>query len=401
MEYYPLNLLLIGLLSLLGLFAGQLASRLGFPRVVAYVLVGVLFSADFLGRFFPVNASEWVRPLTDVSLNIIAFIIGGSVTLPQLQRMGKSMLGIAFFESIGAMLMVFLSVLLFIPQIAGIPAISLALAFAAISSTTAPAGTIAVLHQYHCKGPFSSTLLGVVALDDAFGMIFFSVVMAFLVGGSLEQTLEVALIHIVGAILFGCISGFSLAKLTSLVQQKNLLLPLVFGSIFVVSSVAELNHLSALLATMSLGFFARLFLYSAGNKLFGSIDFLEETVFLAFFTLAGTHFHPAVFTEHLDLILVYFFARIMGKILGAAFGAKITKSSLLVTRWLGFALVPQAGVAIGLALTLSHQEQFAGIGLIVINVILATTLIYELLGPLSARFALKKAGEIEVRKISR
>lgn len=147
MELYPLNLLLIGLLSLLGLFAGQLAGRLGLPRVVAYVLVGVLFSTDFLGRFFPINSTDWVRPLTDISLNVIAFIIGGSITLPQLQRMGKSMLGIA------------------------------------------------VLHQYHGKGTFSSTLLGVEALDDAFGMIFFSIMMTFLVGGSLEQSLEMALIH--------------------------------------------------------------------------------------------------------------------------------------------------------------------------------------------------------------
>lgn len=199
----------------------------------------------------------------------------------------------------------------------------------------------------------------------------------------------------------GCFAGFCLAKLLVLVREKNLLLPLVFGCIFVISSVAELSHLSVLLATMSLGFFARLFLYSAGDKLFGSIDFLEETVFLAFFTLAGTHFHFSVFTEHLDLILWYFFARILGKILGAALGGKLTKSPLLVTRWLDFSLVPQAGVAIGLALTLSHQEQFSGIGLVVVNVILATTLIYELVGPLSARFALKKAGEIEIRKISR
>jgi len=393
--------LLIGLLLLIGLFAGQLISKWNLPRVVAYVLVGVLFSSDFLGQFFPSNSVEIVRPLTDISLNIIAFIIGGSVTLLQLQRMGKSMLGIAFFEAIGAMLLVFFAILLFIPQIAGVSAISLALAFAAISSTTAPAGTIAVLHQYHCKGPFSSTLLGVVALDDAFGMILFSIVMAFLVGGSLEYTLEMALLHIVGAIFLGCIGGYCLAKLAVLVQKKDMLLTLVISCIFVISSVAELAQLSTLLAIMSLGFFARLFLYSAGNKLFGSIDFLEESVFLAFFTLAGTHFHIAVFTEHLDLILVYFFARIAGKVLGAAIGGKITKSSLLVTRWLGFALVPQAGVAVGLALTMSYQEAFADIGLLLVNVVLATTLIYELVGPLSARFALKKAGEIEVRKISK
>ena len=147
-----------------------------------------------------------------------------------------------------------------------------------------------------------------------------------------------------------------------------------------------------------MGFSSRLFLYSAGDKLFGSIDFLEETVFLLFFTLAGTHFHSLVFVQHIDLILVYFFARIVGKIIGSAFGAKITKAPILVTRWLGFALIPQAGVAVGLALTLSHQAEYKEISLIIVNVILATTLIYELIGPLATRFALQKAGEISGSK---
>ena len=170
------------------------------------------------------------------------------------------------------------------------------------------------------------------------------------------------------------------------------------GYILVASSLAEMFNLSALLTSMTLGFSARHFLYSAGDKLFGSIDFLEETVFLLFFTLAGTHFHVNVFLQHIDLILVYFFARIIGKILGSACGAKITKSPILVTRWLGFALIPQAGVAVGLALTLSHHTEFNEISIIIMNVILATTLIYELIGPLAARFALQKSGEIKASK---
>jgi len=388
------NTLLLGLLLLSGLFAGQFANKIGLPRVAAYVFIGALFSPDLLGYFLHANSNDWAQPLTHIALGIIAFIIGGSITTAQLKRMGASMIGIALGESLGAVLVVFLGLLLLSPQLGSIPLLSVALVFAAISATTAPAGTIAVLHQYRAKGTFSTTLLGVVALDDALGIILFSVVMAFLSGESIEHQLEIALLGIAAVCTLGILAGWILAKLAAHVHKKTMLLPLTLGTILSVSSLAEIFHLSALLAAMTLGFSARHFLYSAGDKLFGSIDFLEETVFLLFFTLAGTHFHISVFLQHIDLIFMYFFARITGKILGAALGAKITKSPLLVTRWLGFALIPQAGVAIGLVLTLSHHAEFKDISIIIMNVILATTLIYELIGPLAARFALRKAGEI-------
>ena len=244
---------------------------------------------------------------------------------------------------------------------------------------------------------YYTTLLGVIALDDALGIIFFAVAIAFLSGGSIEHNVEIAVFEILLAIIAGIIAGFCLAKLAAYVRQKNMLLPLILGFIFFISGLAEMFHFSVLLSAMALGFSSRYFLFSAGDKLFGSIDFLEETVFLLFFTLAGTHFHSAVFLQHLDLILVYFFARILGKLIGSACGAKITKAPIEVTRWLGFALIPQAGVAVGLALTLSHQAEFKEISLLVINVILATTIVYEFIGPLAARFALQRAGEIPVK----
>ncbi|WP_428354568.1 cation:proton antiporter [Methyloprofundus sp.] len=399
MQIEQSNILLIGLLLLVGLFSGQVASKMGIPRVAAYVLTGTLFSPEFLGRFITVTSDDWSLPLTHSALAIIAFIIGGSITAAQLQRMGKSIIGIALGESMGAAIAVFCGLLLLAPSVGSIPLLSIALIFSAISTTTAPAGTIAVLHQYRAKGQLSTTLLGVVALDDALGIIFFAVVMAFLTGGSVEHNIEIALTEISLAIIAGIIAGFFLAKLAAYAHKTNMLLPLILGSIFVISGLAEMFHFSVLLSAMALGFASRFFLFSAGDKLFGSIDFLEETVFLLFFTLAGTHFHSAVFLQHIDLILVYFFARILGKLMGSAFGAKITKAPIEVTRWLGFALIPQAGVAVGLALTLSHQAEFKEISLLVINVILATTIVYEFIGPLTARFALQRAGEIPVVKL--
>ncbi len=392
------NILLLGLLLLSGLFAGQMANKLNIPRVVAYVLTGTLFSPELLGQFVQTSSEDWSQPLTHIALGIIAFIIGGSITAAQIKRMGKSIIGIALGESLGAMLTVFLGLMLLAPTLDGLPPLTIAMAFAAISATTAPAATIAVLHQYRAKGILSSTLLGVVALDDALGIIFFSIVITLLTSGSIEQNFEHAIYEIGTAILSGVVSGWVVAKLTTFVQQKVLLLPLALGFILLISGLAEMFQFSVLLSAMALGFSSRLFLYSAGDKLFGSIDFLEETVFLLFFTLAGTHFHISVFLHHIDLILVYFVCRIIGKVLGSAIGGKASQSPIQVTRWLGFALIPQAGVAVGLALTLSHQAEFKEISLVILNVILASTLIYELIGPLTTRFALKKAGEISHTK---
>lgn len=394
MDIEQSSILLTGLLLLLGLLAGQLANRVGIPRVVAYVATGTLFSPEQLGHFFHSEINQWMEPLTHISLGIIAFVIGGSISWTQLKRIGRSILGIALGESIGAVLIVLLALLLFSPQLDGIPAHIVAMGFAAMAATTAPAATIAVLHQYRAKGIFSTTLLGVVALDDALGIIFFSVALALFSDGSIGINIEIALLEIILALFVGLIAGFVVAKLSNHIRPKALLLPLTLGSILLITGLSEAIHLSPLLASMAMGFSSRLFLYSAGDKLFGSIDFLEETVFLLFFTLAGTHFNIHVFLFHLDLIFVYFFARIVGKMLGSAIGAKLTRSPIQITRWIGLALIPQAGIAVGLALTLSHQPQFKEIGLIIVNVILATTLLYELIGPLATRFALKQAGEI-------
>lgn len=400
MDIQQSNILILGLLLLSGLFSGQIASKIGMPRVVAYVLTGVLFSNEFLGRFFNTVSENWSNPITQTALAIIAFIIGGSITAAQLKRMGKSIIAIALGESLGAAIAVFLGLLLLAPVLDGIPLLSIALIFAAISTTTAPAGTIAVLHQYQAKGVMSKTLLGVVALDDALGIVLFAVAMALVSGGSIGHNIETALLDIFLAILMGGLFGLFLARFAVYIVQKVMLLPLTLGSILIVSGLAELFDFSILLSAMALGFSSRLFLFSAGDKLFGSIDFLEETVFLLFFTVAGTHFHSAVFLQHIDIIVVYFIARIVGKLIGSAFGGKISHSPISVVRWLGFALVPQAGVAVGLALTLTHYDEFKDISHVVVNVIIATTLIYEFIGPLVARFALQQAGELSIPKLN-
>ena len=388
----------LGLLLLTGLVFGYIASRYNLPRVAAYVIAGMIFSPDFLGRLEWIDIGSWAVPLTTTALGIIAYMIGGSITLKQLQLSGRVLFCSAIGESLGAVLCVFAIFWLILPDTYALSAVQLALAFAAIAATTAPAGTIAILHQYRARGPVSNTLLGVVALDDAIGIILFSLMMVVEIGGSLTLSLGTAVLEILGALALSTMVGRILTQFGKRFRQSELLLPVVLGHIFLVLGLAEILNLSPLLATMALGFSSRYFSGAAGGHMFRQVEYFEELVFLIFFTLAGAHFELAVFSGNLGLVLVYFFARIIGKIGGAALGATAAGASQPIVRWLGLCLVPQAGVAVGLALTLSHEPAFKEINTLIVNVILATTLMNEVLGPIAAKYALGKAKELGIKR---
>lgn len=386
----------LGLLLLTGLIFGYMASRYNLPRVAAYVIAGMIFSPDLLGRFEWVDIGSWAVPLTTTALGIIAYMIGGSITIKQLRLSGRVLFCSAIGESLGAVICVFAAFWLVLPDTYAIPLVHLALAFAAIAATTDPAGTIATFHQYRARGPVTNTLLGVVALDDAFGIILFSLMMFVEIGGSLTLSLGTAVLEIFAALALGTLIGRILTKFGKRFRQGGLLFPVVLGHIFLALGLAEILRLSPLLVTMALGFSSRYFSRAAGGRMFVQVEYFEELVFLIFFTLAGAQFELAVFNG--ILVLLYFFARIIGKIGGAALGAAIAGASQPVVCWLGLGLVPQAGVAVGLALTLSHEPAFKEINTLIVNVILATTLLNEVLGPIAAKFALGQAKELGLKR---
>jgi len=391
-------LLFVGLLTVTGLGAGLVASHFGLPRVVAYVLAGVLFSRDLLGGALGLAIGDGADALMNVSLGLIAYLIGGSITFAQIRRMGKVILSSALGAGLVAFLCVFLAVLLLAPVIAGIPPLHAALALGALAASTAPAGTIAVIHQFRARGPMTTTLLGVVAVDDALGVMLFAFVVATTVGGTLGGALGGAALAILGAVALGVAAGKGLAAIGLHLSRAALRLPLTLGAVLLVVGLAGVLDLSPLLAAMATGFFARLFSRAAADRLFQPIELLEEAVFIIFFTVAGAHFEVAVFLNHVPLIATYVTARIVGKILGAALGARLGGGSRVVVRWLGVGLTSQAGVAIGLALTLARTPAFAAGGQAIVNVILGSTVIFEIVGPLATRVALGRAGELGTRR---
>ncbi len=254
-----------------------------------------------------------------------------------------------------------------------------------------------MLHEFRAQGPLSSTLLGVVALDDAIGIILFGLVLAITGGVTITTGLGIAVLGIAGSVLLGSVAGYALSVFGGR-RRRSLRLPVILAAILIVLGLAEHWGFSPLLASIVLGFSARHFVGTAGERLFAPIEYFEELIFIVFFTVAGAHFQPAVFSDHLDLIISYFVARVLGKYVGASASASIARAPHSVSRWLGFGLVPQAGVAVGLALTLSQQPALAEISDVIVNVILGTTLLYELLGPLMVEFALKRSGEASIKR---
>ena len=394
METGTVAIVTLGLLLLGGLVAGLGASRLGLPRVAAYVLAGVAFSPELLGGVLHLHVGPWSEPLTTVALGFIAYLIGGSMTVSQVRRSGPAILGATLGGSLGPILMVVATVLLLSPDIPGISVGQLALVLGVIASTTAPAATVAVLHQYRARGPVAKTLLGVVALDDAVGIVLFSLMLVAITGEVPGPAVARAAVNVGGALLLGTVGALALATLGRRIHGASLRLSLTLGSILLVVGGAEALRLSSLLASIALGFVARFLSRASGDRVIRPIEDLEETVFVVFFTLAGAHFDPSVFTSHTDLIAAYFGARLVGKVGGAALGARLVGAPTTVVRWIGPGLIPQAGVAVGLALTLVHHPVFAEASSVVLNVVLATTIVNELVGPVITRFALQRAGEL-------
>lgn len=378
-----------------GLLFSLIAAHFKLPRIALYALAGLIWSPDLLGGVLGLQPGPWSESVTACALALVAYLIGGSVTAKQLKKLGKTILFCTFGEVVGAAVFVFVVVAFFL---SGQPdALLLASALAVLAASTAPAATVAVIHEYRSHGPLTTTLLGVVAMDDVVGIVLFSLFLVWSTGIAMTQVFTSAALEIGGALLLGAVMGWCLAFLGHRVRNPHFFLPMVLSAILLSQGLAEIGHCSPLLTAMALGFFARATFKSGGERLLAPVEYLEELVFLVFFTLAGAHFDLGVLEAGFELVVIYVIARVMGKMLGSNLAARFISAPSTVRSYLGFGVIPQAGIAIGLALSLLSHPVFADSGLLIVNVILASTLILELIGPFATRFALQRAGEIRDR----
>ncbi len=392
-----MEILLIGILLLAGLAVGTLGSHFfGVPRVVGYILVGMLFSPDLLGAHFGLDAARWTQPLVAIALGIVAYLIGGAATVRQLRRLGPSIITATVGKVAGAFVLVFAGFLWLGVSVPDLPVWGAPLVLAALATITAPAAIVAVIHQYRARGPLTTALLGMVAMDDALGVVIFSVALALLATDGVLSALPAVVWEILGALAIGALGGWAIERISRLLHEHELRLVALTGAIVLLVGLAEAWHFSGLLAAMTLGFTVRFFGGSHAERLFEPVEQLEEMVFVLFFTFAGLYFDPSLAIEHGWLILLFFLLRAVGQVAGSWVGARLGGASRAIADNVGLGMLPQGGVAVGMALMLEGQPRFAETATLVISIVTVSTLLTESIGALAARFGLRRAGEIEM-----
>jgi len=390
-----------GLILLVGYLFGSLANLFRLPRVSGYILAGIVMSPSLLGiidRAFLENAEI----VTHASLSVITFLIGSSLVLGRLRKLGKVILLVTFGEAELAFLLVAFTMFFYIlitQDIALTTALALALLFGALGSPTDPAATLAVIHEYRAKGVLTTTVLGVAALDDALGIVNFvlgfSLGMALLGSGFDFGSIGMEIVReIFGAIILGSVMGYGMHLLGRFARERKETVTVTMGVLFVTFSLARILGFDELLSTMTAGI--TLVNVDKDNYRFREPleNYIEDVLFTAFFVIGSAFLELKTLIGCLPFVAMYIGSRFAGKFLGAYLGGHLSGAPQKVKKYLALALFPQGGIVIGLALLAYQNPNLKEVGPILVNVVIGATVIHELLGPISSKLALTKAGEI-------
>ncbi len=394
------TLLILSVMIFAGMAFGRLAKLFRLPNVTGYLIAGLLLGPAIpslipgcsFGGIITSDLLPQLDIISEVALGFIAFSVGNEFKLSYFKRVGVMPIVIATFESLFAILFV-LAALMCVPGIEP----PFAIVLSSIAAATAPAATIMVINQYKAKGPVTETLLSVVAIDDATALAMFSISVA--VAQALKNPAQVSLKsalldplwEIFGALFFGLLIGMLFCVPLRWFKKDGNRLSLIIGFVFFGVGIASMFGFSSLLMCMAIG---------AGFANFSSqvphimklTDGLTPPIFMLFFVLSGAELDLSVVPTVGLFGVIYIVMRVVGKMCGASFGAALCKAEKNVRKYLGPALMPQAGVAIGLSLVATRVVPDHGAQIRAI--VLCGTLIYELFGPVVTKISLTKAGEI-------
>lgn len=404
-------LLCLAICLVAGLLMTRLTKKINLPAVTGYLITGLLLGPFFLGRlgingvgFTSLEEVDSVKIISQTALGFIAFAIGNEFRVSQLKTMGKQAITVGILQAVVTTILVdaALVVLHFIsPDVISIPS---AITLGAIAAATAPAATLMVVKQYKANGPLTKLLLMVVAIDDAVGLVLFSV--SYGVANALEvgsvSVIEVVLeplIEIVFSLALGTIAGFVLNFLEKYFHSRSKRMSLSVA--FVILTVA-ISSLTFRIGSVHCGFSLLLVCMMTGTvfcnicetseELMERVDRWTSPFMILFFVISGAELDLSILSNVLVLLIgvIYIIFRSFGKISGSFISCKLTKCDAKITKHLGPTLLPQAGVALGMALTAANLSD----GAVIRNVVLFSVLVYELIGPTLTKIALKKAGEI-------
>ena len=393
-------LLSLGTAILIGLVFNRIVKLLGLPNVTGYLVAGVLIGPSIF-QIIPETFVDSLTLLVNVALGFIAFSIGGEFKIAKIKKIGKSVLVITFFQAIVTTAFVDIGLLLLASVLNIQPAIAICLG--AIATATAPAATLMIVHQYNAKGRVTDILMPVVALDDAIGLMVFSIslsVAKLTVSGSgvnFVHMLVDPLIEIVLSLVVGALIGVVLTFGLGFFHSRNNRLTSIICAVFLGTSLASLFNLSSLLLCMAIGAVMANF-YNDSEKMIDLTEHWTPAIFLLFFVISGAELDLRIIPTVGLLGVAYLVFRSAGKYLGARWGACAVHESPEVRKYLGVALLPQAGVAIGMSQIVVEAFKDMGmsdIGVRIRAVVLCATLVYELVGPLLTKMVLQRAGEIQ------
>ena len=384
-------LLSLSLSMIIALLMTRVMKKISLPNVTGYLIAG-LIAGPYCLKLYNSENLDALSIITNVALGFIAFSIGGEFKLSSLKQLGAKIFVITVFEAVGASVLVITTlVLLKFP-------LTLALVLGAIASATAPAATLMVVRQYKAQGPVTSTLLPVVAIDDAVCLMLFSILSSVAKslesegGFNLYQTILKPIIEIVISLVIGFVLGIILSIGTKFFKSRANRISLVVTAVFLGVGISDKFGLSSLLLCMAIG--AALANYSpVSDPVMDGSERWTPPLFMLFFVISGAQFNFSVLKTVGAVGVIYILMRSFGKYFGAMLGCKIAGTEKTVRQYLGITLLPQAGVAIGMAqLSLTVVPEY---GEQIRAVVLCATLVYELVGPLLTKLSLQKAGEIQ------
>jgi Kef-type K+ transport system membrane component KefB len=378
-------LIALGGILLLGLLTDVLGRRTHLPRVTLLLIFGVIIGKDLLD-IIPSVFSDRFEIIADMALLMVGFLLGGRLTVGTLKKSASQILWISISAAVVTTVMVSAGLVWI-----GV-SVEIAILLGCIASATAPAAVLDVVTESGCKGRFSNLLLSIVSLDDVWALLLFGIGIAVVhsISGLDADMLPILIIarEIGGAILLGILIGLPAAYLTGRIKPGQPILIEALGIVFICGGLAIMLDVSFLIASIVMGAvianFAKHHEYP-----FHAIEGIEWPFMVIFFVLAGASIELTAVRDIGFIGIVYILCRATGKYLGVMLGSHCGKAGKETKRWMGIALLPQAGVAIGMALVAS--EHFPEYRQTLLSVIISTTIFFEIIGPVLTRMALQRA----------